>query len=197
MERRQFIIGSGAILTTAFVSRAKWFLNHEQAVVPLLEAHPNQQTLYFVNTGIDYELRLDDPEMVFPEMTIREALKRYFGVSFKSEKLRLSDYRDLYFEHGVRPTELDEVAGWDWVLDGWARTDSPNARAYQRLEGLELFDCDARGRCLGGLRFIDGCHPGNDYLGVRADDALSASLLQARLCELGKNIRVELLERGV
>ena len=52
MERRQFIIGSGAILTSAFVSRAKWFLNHEQAVVPLLEAHPNQQTLYLVNTGI-------------------------------------------------------------------------------------------------------------------------------------------------
>ena len=62
---------------------------------------------------------------------------------------------------------------------------------------VDFFESDPSGKYLGGLSFIDGCHPGNDYLGVRADDALSASLLQARLCELGENIRVELLERGI
>ena len=33
---------------------------------------------------------------------------------------------------------------------------------------LDLFDYDDKqGRFIGGLQFIDGCHPGNDYLGVR------------------------------
>ena len=74
MERRQFIIGAGAILTTAFVSKAEWFLEHEKRVVPLVEETPSEQVLYFVNTGFDYELRLDEPEGVLPEMTLREAL---------------------------------------------------------------------------------------------------------------------------
>ena len=197
MERRQFIIGAGAILTTAFVSKAEWFLEHEKRVVPLLEETPSEQVLYFVNTGFDYELRLDEPEVVLPEMTLREALEAYHGVDVPDRPLRLSEWRELYYEHGVLPTALDQPADWDWVIDGWARQDSPNARAYRELEGLDLSESDPSGKYLGGLSFIDGCHPGNDYLGVRADDPLSASLLQARLCELGKNIRVELLERGV
>ena len=65
------------------------------------------------------------------------------------------------------------------------------------MEPLDLFDYDDKqGRYIGGLHFIDGCHPGNDYLGVRSSDGLSASLLQARLLELNQNIAVRLEEAG-
>ena len=193
MERREFLIGSGAILTAAFVTKAEWFLEHENRVVPLIEETPSERVLYFVNTGFDFELRLDEPEVVLPEMTLREALENYHGVHVPDRRLRLSEWRELYYEHGVLPTALDKPADWDWVVDGWARTDSPNAKAYHKLEGLDLFHSDANGRYLGGLSFIDGCHPGNDYLGVRANDAITASLLQARLLELGETFRVELI----
>ena len=193
MERREFLIGSGAILTAAFVTKAEWFLEHEKRVVPLIEETPSERVLYFVNTGFDFELRLDEPEVVLPEMTLREALENYHGVHVPDRHLRLSEWRELYYEHGVLPTALDKPADWDWVVDGWARTDSPNAKAYHKLEGLDLFHSDANGRYLGGLSFIDGCHPGNDYLGVRANDAITASLLQARLLELGETFRVELI----
>ena len=193
MERREFLIGSGAILTAAFVTKAEWFLEHENRVVPLIEETASERVLYFVNTGFDFELRLDEPEVVLPEMTLREALENYHGVHVPDRPLRLSEWRELYYEHGVLPTALDKPADWDWVIDGWARTDSPNAKAYHKLEGLDLFHSDANGRYLGGLSFIDGCHPGNDYLGVRANDAMTASLLQARLLELGETFRVELI----
>ena len=193
MERREFLVGSGAILTAAFVTKAEWFLEHEKRVVPLIEETPSERVLYFVNNGFDFELRLDEPEVVLPEMTLREALENYHGVHVPDRPLRLSEWRELYHEHGVLPTALDKPADWDWVVDGWARTDSPNAKAYHKLEGLDLFHSDANGRYLGGLSFIDGFHPGNDYLGVRANDAITASLLQARLLELGETFRVELI----
>ena len=193
MERREFLVGSGAILTAAFVTKAEWFLEHEKRVVPLIEENQSERVLYFVNTGFDFELRLDEPEVVLPEMTLREALENYHGVHVPDRPLRLSEWRELYYEHGVLPTALDKAADWDWVVDGWARTDSPNAKAYHKLECLDLFHSDANGRYLGGLSFIDGCHPGNDYLGVRANDAITASLLQARLLELGETFRVELI----
>ena len=193
MERREFLVGSGAILTAAFVTKAEWFLEHEKRVVPLIEENQSERVLYFVNTGFDFELRLDEPEVVLPEMTLREALENYHGVHVPDRPLRLSEWRELYHEHGVLPTALDKPADWDWVVDGWARTDSPNAKAYHKLEGLDLFHSDANGRYLGGLSFIDGFHPGNDYLGVRANDAITASLLQARLLELGETFRVELI----
>jgi hypothetical protein len=95
------------------------------------------------------------------------------------------------------PRQLDNIADFDWYVDAWCRQGSCNAQAYHRLEHLDLFDYGSReGRLIGGLNFIDGCHPGSDYLGVTADDPLSASLLQARLLELDQNIRVELVERG-
>ena len=123
MERRQFIIGAGAILTTAFVSKAEWFLEHEKRVVPLVEETPSEQVLYFVNTGFDYELRLDEPEVVLPEMTLREALEAYHGVDVPNRPLRLSEWRELYYEHGVLPTALDQPADWDWVIEvGHGRT---------------------------------------------------------------------------
>ena len=199
MERRQFLIGASSILTSAFVAKAEWFLEKEKAVVPLIKETSHTDVIYVVKNDFDYELRLNNPEMDLPEeLTYREALDQYFGIWYPEDKpLKLSDYRELYYEHGVSPRDLDKPADWEFYLDSWARRDSSNARAYHLLEPLDLFDYDdKKGRFIGGLQFIDGCHPGNDYLGVRSGDALSASLLQARLLELNQNIAVRLVEAG-
>ena len=39
MDRRSFLIGSGALLTSAFVDKADWFLRNQNAVVPFLEVN--------------------------------------------------------------------------------------------------------------------------------------------------------------
>ena len=199
MERRQFLIGASTILTTAFVAKAEWFLEKEKAVVPLIKDTTHTPVIYVVKNDFDYELRLNNPDMDFPEdLTYRQALEEYRGVWYpEDEPLTLSDYKELYYEHGISPRDIDQPADWEFYLDSWARKDSSNARAYCLLEPLDLFDYDDKqGRYIGGLQFIDGCHPGNDYLGVRSSDGLSASLLQARLLELNQNIAVQLVEAG-
>ena len=37
MDRRSFLVGSGAILTTSFLDRAHWYLEKKASVVPLLK----------------------------------------------------------------------------------------------------------------------------------------------------------------
>ena len=196
MERREFLVGVGTLLTSAYIAKAEWFLEHQKSVVPLIKPAQAEETLYFVNTGFGYELRLNTIEFEFPELTFRQMLERYYGVDLPNDRaLKISEYRELYYEHGVSPRDLDEIADFDWYVDAWGRRDACNAQAYHRLEHLDLFDYGSRGgKLIGGLNFIDGCHPGNDYLGVTADDALSASLLQARLLELDEKIKVELVE---
>ena len=199
MERRQFLIGASTILTTAYVAKAEWFLEKEKAVVPLIKDTTHTPVIYVVKNDFDYELRLNNPDMDFPDdLTYRQALDEYHGVWYPEDKpLTLSDYKELYYEYGISPRDIDKPADWEFYLDSWARKDSSNARAYRLLEPLDLFDYDDKqGRFIGGLQFIDGCHPGNDYLGVRSSDGLSASLLQARLLELNQNIAVRLVEAG-
>jgi len=199
MDRRQFLIGAGSILSTAFISKAEWFLREKQSVVPLLDETKAEETIYFVNTGFSYELRLNTISFDIPDLTYREVLDTYYSIYFpKDQPLRLSDYRELYHEHGLMPRQLDDIADFDWYVEAWCRQGSCNARAYHRLEHLDLFDYGSEeGRLIGGLNFIDGCHPGSDYLGVTADDPLSASLLQARLLELDQNIRVKLVKHEI
>ena len=195
MERRQFLIGAGSILTASFVSKAEMFLKEKNSVLPIIKKSKATQTIYFIDNGFDLELRLNSIGFDFPYLTYREALEEYFGVWLPEDKpLKISDYRELYYEHGITPKQLDEQADFDFYTDAWGRRDSPNAMAYHLLDGLDLFDYSKGKGCLiGGLNFIDGCHPGNDYLGVRADDAMSANLLQARLLELDENISVEIV----
>ena len=196
MERRQFLIGSGSILTASFISKATVFAEKTKSVLPLMEQSNAKQTIYFVNNGFDYQLLLNQSGFDYPPaITYREALDRYFGVFIPQDKpLNRSDTRELSFDPGLMPKQLDEEADFEFFGESWARTDSPNAEAYHLLDGLDLFDYSGdEGRLIGGLKFIDGPHPGSDYLGVHADDALSANLLQARLLELNTDIAVEIV----
>ena len=90
---------------------------------------------------------------------------------------------------------LDQEADPMDYIDEWGRKDANKAKAFWYLNDLDLFGSEeAEGLRMGDLQFIDGCHPGNDYLGVTSHDPLSASLLQARLLELGHNMSVEIVE---
>ena len=54
MDRRSFLIGSGAILTSAYVAKANWFLNNKKSVVPLLKSNKDTTKLFFVDQGSEY-----------------------------------------------------------------------------------------------------------------------------------------------
>ena len=78
------------------------------------------------------------------------------------------------------------------MLDAWSYRNSPNARAYHLLNGLDLGSELRASNGAGELRFIDGACPGIDYLGVHAADELSLSLLQHRLNQLETGIHIRL-----
>jgi len=139
-------------------------------------------------------VRLGTPDLSyesFRRLTYREMLYHYRGVS---EPKTLSDFRDIYHEWGITPKMLDQFADPMDYVDEWGRIDSPKAKAYHYLETLDLFGSNGIGGLRrGDLQFVDGAFPGSDYLAVVSNDALSASLLQARLLELGEKTYVELI----
>jgi hypothetical protein len=197
MDRRSFLIGTGSLLTTAYLEKADWFLRNKNSVVPLIQPEKATGKLYFVNTGFEHELRFDTPDFNLPDvLTYREALERYYGYDLPKDQLTpLSIFKDIHECYGVRPKQLDDIVEDDFYFDAWARKDSNNARAFHFLYDLDLFGSDdANGLRRGDLQFIDGYHPGNEYLGVTSHDPISASLLQARLLELGYNLSVELAD---
>jgi hypothetical protein len=117
-------------------------------------------------------------------MTIREFARRYWGGE--------ADFAEQFYGVPDEEIEFDELMESDWVFDAWSRQDSSNARAYRLLEKLDLGP-DFKGEdAVGEIRFIDGPHPGSDYLGVEAANQVSISLLQRRLTDLGTNIRISL-----
>ena len=198
MDRRSFLIGAGSILTSAYVAKANWFLTNKKSVVPLLKSNKNTTKLFFVDQGMEYELRLGSPNFGIEDLTYRQVLARYRGVElFENEPIALSQFREIYDNWGITPRMLDQPADLYDYIDEWGRKDANKAKAYDHLYGLDLFGSDdENGLRLGDLNFIDGCHPGNDYLAITSHDPLSASLLQARLQELGHNISIELVEEG-
>ena len=197
MDRRSFLIGASSILTTAYLDKANWYLRNKNAVVPLANPDEAVSEIFFVNNGYEYELFFDAPEFDVPQFTNREALDLYgcFSVP-KGSVIPLSTFKDIYDNFGIRPKELDEYIQDDYFFECWARRDSNNARVYNFLYDLDLFVSEeVDGLRKGDLRFIDGYHPGNSYLGVTSHDPVTASLLQARLQELGHKISVEIVDK--
>ena len=71
--------------------------------------------------------------------------------------------------------------------------DSPCARAYHYLEGIDLGPELTGAGVAGRLDFYCGGAPGNSFLAVDAVDDVSLSLLQQRLNVLGTGIKVKLM----
>ena len=78
----------------------------------------------------------------------------------------------------------------------WELTASPFAKAHFYLRDLDLFaENPVGGELLGDLEIIhqDQMHWGYT-VGARSEDPITASLLQARLLELGENVAVKIVK---
>ena len=198
MNRRSFLISTGSILSTAFVDKANWFLRNKNSVVPFFENSEPTQKLYFVKEASDwYDIKLGTPEYGFPELTYRQWLAEYKGFELPQGKLiNASDLKRLWEDFGMYPDELDLIAASEYYHDEWAWNYSPFARAHDYLSSIDLFAKDKADTLrMGDLEFIaPGIRQCPDNCGVFSEDPITASLLQARLLELGHNTSVEIVD---
>ena len=88
--------------------------------------------------------------------------------------------------------DFDDFIDPEFAAESWARSRSPNSQAFYLLESLDLGPHLEGANAVGEIIFIDGACPGNDYLGVKATNQVTVSLLQKRLNELGTGIRIVL-----
>ncbi len=95
----------------------------------------------------------------------------------------------------MEPDDLDLVAAMENYHDQLAVIDSPFARAHEYLSKMDLFRKDnEKGLKIADLDFVAPGGPGySDNCGVFSEDPITASLLQARLIELGHNTSVEIV----
>jgi hypothetical protein len=188
LNRRQFLVATtrsaaGLILPAYYDKVLAYFENHGE---PLLEVPAaTEQVLYVGDWENELYLGENPYDAQPPSFTWREFFE-YCGYDDMEYALEQWGFDE-------EPELLDEPACEDTVIDAWARTDSPNARAHHYLWSLDLGPDLVEGRRVGGLEFIDGPMPGNDYLGVRACDGVSLSLLQNRFNELGEKVRIEFI----
>jgi hypothetical protein len=190
ITRRQFLLGtaSGLILPSFYDRVFSYFENHGE---PLLIAPKNPGEILYACADFaeppKLQLHLGDPEEGPPDMTIREFCLKYGAGNPETW------WRDSWLcTEDPEPIEMDDPMNRDIVMDWWLRKDSSTARAYRYLESLDLGSDFNGPNPVGGLDFIDGACPGNDYLGVEALNPVSLSLLQQRLNELGVGIEVRL-----
>jgi hypothetical protein len=184
ITRRQFLIstasgGVGLILPSYYEKVFSFFENHGE---PLLEAPTLITEDLYADLQADYQLNIGLPATEYPEMTWREVFRRYHGW--------LPEPDELEEDFALTPADLDKPADIDAFFDSWCRTDSPNAQAFYLLNRLDIGNELRQGDQVGGLIYYDGPMPGNDYLGVHAECAVTLSLLQHRLNELKTGIRV-------
>ena len=166
---------------------------------PIIEPKETTNKLFFVDQSIGkFELRLDSVSDNFPKLTYREALKTYFYIDIpQSGETSLSEFRSIHDWYGISPTQLDVIADTMFYVDQWGQWESPNAQAYYYLCDLDLTgEGQGPGPLLGDLQFRMGEVSCGDYLGVLSEDPITASLLQARLIELGHSTSVEIVDRS-
>lgn len=190
ITRRQFLLGTAAgLVLPSFYERAySYFENHGEPLL-IMPKRP-VEILYacseFSEEG--FQLNLGKPHDVYPpEMTIREFCMAY------GEGDPEKWWREFWLcTDDYEPVNLDEKMDQIYVEDWWIMKDSPCARAYHYLEGIDLGPELTGAGVAGRLDFYCGGAPGNSFLAVDAVDDVSLSMLQQRLNELGTGVRVEL-----
>ena len=190
ITRRQFLLGTTAgLILPSFYERAySFFENHGEPLL-IMPKRPKKTLYACADFAGDprLQLNLGDPEAGPPDMTIREFCLKYGNGDpenwWREEWLGVDE---------AEPIDIDMQMDEGAVLDRWVREDSSIARAYRFLESLDLGSGFNGPNPVGGLDFIDGACPGNDYLGVEALDPVSVSLLQLRLNELESGVEVRL-----
>jgi hypothetical protein len=196
LSRRGFLIGAGAMLTTAFVKDAREFV-HTTGKPLLVRQSEVRHTLYWYlpkDSNAPLLCLEGSPFIVPPPPTwgefLRDVCTRLYARQARPEDI--DGWRRYY---DVEPDQLDlpvNPAVWQREQDIWL---SPQARAYAVLQGIHF------GPDLDRSYYPTGGHPrphiqfhwtGGDrsIRWVTASDLVALSLLQARLMDLGKPIKV-------
>src|SRR4029077_6507835 len=190
LSRRGFLIGTGGLLTMAFVSDARAFIRRKEA--PLL-ALPSRtaHTLYWDwPDGLDQpQLFLDgEPEVLAPT----PPTWRVFLKSLDARDYRASEIKQRLQVIGFEPSQLDEEMDESWWEMHYDRISGPSAKAFRLLERIDLGPDLGRRGDGPHLQFREGGGNQFDYsLHAHASDMLALSLLQARLIDLHLPIKIE------
>lgn len=177
LTRRQFLlsvpVGVAGYILPSFLT---------QITIPLQSAA--SYTLYAESQGDgQFQLYLGNPYEEPPAKTWREYIEEDYG--------DLETYVDLNgYEPGEFDEDLDSTVDQELYFESWAHCESSNARAYYLLENLELGT-----ELEESIIFINGCCPGNDYIGVIAKNVYSLSLLQQRFNALNEEIKIEIYKQ--
>ena len=188
-SRRGFLIGAGAVLTTAFVKDARSFIR--QTNQPLL-ASPLAvvETMYWHEIpDKGFQLTLGPWSFAPPPPKWREFFVSE-GIPHRTEK-EIEKICSC-----IEPSDFDKPVQRRYWEDWFDITGGPLARAYHLLEKIDLGPDSNSGR---GplLEFNMGSHPGDSTHFVNATDMLSLSLLQARLMDLKLPIKIVEGDRGI
>jgi hypothetical protein len=189
-DRRQFLIGAaGSLLTTAFVRKAKIFSlrNYEPHLTPPGAGRRRRSSSTALQRTREMALVAGAGRRPGPSATTWREHLASFGVPLGTE----DDVRRACDARGMEPEELDaRVDGFSWE-DGWDNFTGPQASAFHLLKSIDLGPADSPLRREGEIDFEEfGGAPCNSYTWVQLRDDLTASLLQARLIELGFPINV-------
>ena len=183
-SRRGFLIGAGALLTTAFVEDARSFihLNGE----PLLPPPPQVvETMYWHEIPDEgYQLTLGPWSFAPPPPRWRDFFVSE-GIPHRTDE----EVEKICSAHCIEPGDFDKPVQRRYWEDWFDITGGPLARAYHLLQRIDLGPERDLGRGP-RLEFNVGSHPGDSTHYVNAKDKLSLSLLQARLIDLKLPIRV-------
>ena len=186
-SRRGFLIGTGTLLTTAFVKDARSFIRTNGR--PLL-APPKQvlQTLYWYDGQTDdgYLLTLGEWMLDPPPAPSWRAFFISEGIRHQTE----DEIESVCREHCIEPENFDDpVDAWYW-RQRFEIEDGPCAKAHRLLCKID-FGPDLVIAKAPQLEFhMGGGRPGDSSMWANAKDKLSLSLLQARLIDLKMPIKV-------
>jgi hypothetical protein len=191
ISRRFFLIGSGAVITSAFVKDAVRFV--ERTSRPFLITPDRVETEMFYYHGGEPDAAISlgpwHPIDDVPIPTWREYYTKCLGQSVETE----AEVECVCRAEWLEREELDEpmrAESWGQHWDYWL---SPSAQAYQFLESLDLGPLRKRSgqRVWNGQLIFDECpRIASNARYVAAEDAVTLSLLQARLIELGLPYRL-------
>jgi hypothetical protein len=187
--RREFLVGSTTLVTASVFEHYLSYLdNHGE---PLLEGPKRPRDILWVSLEADYQIGLNCNPLhpKYPDWNKIEYIKEVNGMSYPKTP---SGYREFEEVWGISPENIKDPVPRDW-WDFYLDRHGPSAKAHRLLDKLDIgYALKADGEAVGGLRFIEGPMPGNDYMGVHADDEISLSLLQHELNAKGCEIAVEL-----
>ena len=121
-----------------------------------------------------------------PEITYWEYLRDYIGDWYELEELADEDL-DLY---GVKRSQLDQVCPKKLYADTWWEWYSSTAGPHHDL--MEYSDEKTLGEELyDKIDWIEGPHPGSNYVAVEFQDKETVLEFQKKLSEVGNPVNIE------